>query len=37
MGLAFIPEMEGTQASVTLEFDKEVTQADQKEQFQMKY
>lgn len=30
MGLAFIPEMEGTQASVTLEFDKEVTQADQR-------
>lgn len=30
MGLAFIPEMEGTQASVTLEFDKTVTQADQR-------
>lgn len=30
MGLAFIPEMEGTQASVSIEFNKEVTQSEQR-------
>ncbi len=30
MGLAFIPEMEGTEASATLEFTNEVTQSEQK-------
>ena len=30
MGLAFIPEMEGTQASATIEFDKTVTQSEQR-------
>lgn len=30
MGLAFIPDMEGTEASATLEFTNEVTQSEQK-------